>query len=188
MKIDKAAIEFVDGPVDFFAKPISPFEGAPNEQSGTVQKFRVTTLDTLNQVFGITTWPQAQPQVSSLELITGLEKYERLEAAGRLTIGTAKDGKWLAELRVMKFGEKGRQNLHRASLDDLDYLTGSNFESLFTNYPDVVIGTRAVLDGETNRQATALAIKCNPENYEAIALAFTVTRVLAVMNDFGAEE
>lgn len=185
IQVDKATIEFLGEKVDFFDKPLAPNEDAPQEQIGSLQKFRVTTLDTLNMVFGIVFWPAANPEVRFIEFIDGLGKYERLENAGRWSLFPAGGNTLVGELNVMKYGNKGRPTLHGAEIADLDTLTKGSFASLMTENGALAIGERQDLDGTSGRNSRRLAVKIEASNREAIAIAFTVTRVLAIMNDFG---
>ena len=187
IEIDKATIEFLGEPVDIFEKPMGPFDGAPKEQVGNVQKFRVTTTDTLNMIFGIVTWPQANAEVRHLEYIDGISKYERLENAGRLSLFGVTGARLLGELNVMKYGSKGRPTLHGSSLDELSYLAGSDFSELLKEHGAIAVGSREDLEGSTGRTAKNLSFLVDEKNVEVIAVAFTVTRVLAIMNDLGLE-
>lgn len=186
LKIDKATIEFVDAPIPYLEKPSQVIGEAPKEQLGSIQKFRVTTLDTLNIIFGIVTWPAANPEVRFVEFVDGLEKYKRLQSAGKLMFIPQPDGKWLAELNVMKIGDgKDYATLHSATLAELSQLAKSDITAALVNNGAIAVDTRAALVGETNRQANRISMLVKPDSKEAVAVAFTITRVLAIMNDFG---
>jgi hypothetical protein len=184
--IDKATIEFIDGPAPFFGKPASPDEGFDADQVGQVQKFRVTTLDTLNMVFGIVSWPNGRPEVRSIEMIDGLHKYQRLEKAGRWSFVPLETGSWVGELNVLKIGEsKTYPTLHSSSIEELNGLARTDVVALLKSLGATAVGTREEIHGETSRQRNRLALIAQPGSKEAIAAAFTITRVLAVMNDLG---
>ena len=185
IQVDKANIELLGSPVSFYEKPANPHVGSPPEQIGQVQKFRVTTLDTLNMVFGIVIWPEAQAEVRGLELIDGLGKYERLLNAGKMMLLNGPSDTYVAELNVMKIGSKDRANLHSTTPSELDFLAATDFEKLVLKHGALAVGARSSLDGTQNRNANRLAIKVKKDGFEAIALAFAVTRVLAIMKDLG---
>lgn len=86
MKIGKAEITFLGEAVPFAGKPMTLHADAPEEQLGQVNKFRVTTTDQLDYVFGIVQWPNANPEVIFFEAIDGDSKYESLTHADRLGI------------------------------------------------------------------------------------------------------
>ena len=183
--IDKATIEFLEGPVAFAAKPSQPFEGAPAEQSGSVQKFRVTTLDTLNVVFGIVQWPQATAEVRVLDFIDGLEKYERLIRAGKMMLLPQPGGLALAELNVMRLNDKKYFTLHGTTYSELNALAKTDASQAILEAGAKGVGTREQLVNDQTRQANRISMLVSPSAKEAIALAFTITRVLAIMNDLG---
>ena len=185
IKIDKATIELIDGPTAYFGKPASADEGYDGEQAGTVQKFRVTTLDTLNMVFGIVTWPNARPEVRSIEMLDGLHKYQRLEKAGKWSFVPLPNGDWVGELNVLKIGGKDYPTLNSSNLAELNSLAQTDVITLLTKLGATALGTREELHGETNKQRNRLAVLVKPDAVEAIAAAFTITRVLAIMNDLG---
>jgi hypothetical protein len=184
--IDKATIEFIDGPAPLFGKPASPDEGFTEDQVGEVQKFRVTTLDTLNMVFGIVTWPNGRPEVRHLETLGGLKKYERLEPAGRWTFVPLENGFWVGELNVMKIGKnKDYSTLHGTNLDELAGLAKLDVAAYLTSLGANEVGTREEIHGEVSKQRNRLAMLVKPGSNDVIAAAFTITRVLAIMNDLG---
>ena len=185
IQVDKANIELLGSQVAYFERPANPNTEAPSEQLGQVRKFRVTTLDTLNMVFGLVTWPEAQAEVRGLEFIDGLGKYERLLNAGKMMLLNGPSDTFVAELNVMKIGSKDRANLHGSTLDELSFLASTDFEKLAQKHGAIAVGTRSALDGTQNRNANRLAVKVKKDGFEAIAVAFTVTRVLAIMNDLG---
>ena len=185
MKINRAAIEFVDGATPILDVPMNPHDGEPDEQAGSVSKFRVTTTDDLDMIFGLITWPLARPEVRAIEMLDGLSKYERLIKAGRLSLIPVKDNYWLAELNVMKFNDRNYQTLNRPTDAELDYLSGGNAHEFLIARGVKEIGTREALVGDTSRARNAPAVLVTANDVKAIAAMFTLTRVMAVMFELG---
>jgi hypothetical protein len=93
---------------------------------------------------------------------------------------------WLGELNAMKFNpEKGRFNLASVDLGMLDNFAETGFEAVLQNFGPVQIATRQVLHGETNRNRERLAFMCQSGDKDMVAAVYVVTRVLAIMKDFG---
>lgn len=185
MKVNRCEIEFIDGAVPIMDKPMTPNKDAPVEETGSVLKFRITTTDDLDHVFGLVTWPDARPEVRSIEFVDGLTKYKRLEGAGRWSLIPLADGRWLAELNVMKFNGKERPTLCRPSWSELDLLAGEDSADFFMRAGALGADTRERLIGDQTRQRNAPALLFKAGDIKAIAAAFAVTRVMAIMYEFG---
>ena len=186
--VGKAQIEFLESNTPFREKPLADYRSGEPEKLGTVSKFRVTTTDDLNMVFGIVSWPKEASDVRWIETIDGLVKYKRLENAGRLSIsGNGPSGR-LVQLRAMKYVEPGVANLKQVSLEELDEMLGSNSEELLRKHGALEIKTKAELVGDTSTHKNSLALTCEKENDQVIAVAFTLTRILPIMHDFGQDE
>jgi hypothetical protein len=184
MKIGKANFDFLSLNQAFLGKPMSPLEGSEIEQLGSISKFRITTSDQLNMVAGVITWPNALPEVKALEMTQGEEKYERLINSGRLSLLVPFEGKWLGQLRAMKFNTATRkENLASITLEQLQAFSQNEFLPAMSARAQV--GSRAELANETNKNAGSLAFLCEANDVTACAIAFTATRVLAVMYDYG---
>ena len=184
--VGKAQIEFLESGVSFTEKPMSPnkgFEGL--EQSGTVAKFRVTTTDDLDMVFGLVDWPNANLEVRHLETLDGLEKYKRLENAGRLGVVVHEGSYWYAELRAMKHAAKDWATLNQVSLAELGEMLEGDAEKLLAESGVLKIGSKAELAGDTSNRKNHLSFMCEIGNETAVAVAFTLSRVLPIMYDFG---
>jgi hypothetical protein len=188
--VGKAQIEFLESGGFFTDKPMNPHEGyeKDKEQTGNVSKFRVTTSDELDMVFGLVTWPHATVEVRHIETIDGLEKYKRLEQAGRMGVGVYKDNLWYAELRAMKKSKKDRATLNQVSLAELSEMLEGDAKKLLSDSGVVQIGSKAELAGDTSKRKNYLSFMCEVDNEKAIAVAFTLSRVLPIMYDFGLTE
>lgn len=186
MKIGKAEVEFLALNQPYLGEPMSPAEGAPKEQSGVISKFRVKTTDELDLVVGVITWPQALPEVKALEMVNGEEKYKRLISAGRLSIMLPGDRKWMGELRALKFNpSSGKANLASISLEDLQRFSQQEFVPALSAHAQ--IGTRSELVNDVGMKANSQAFLCEANDVTACAIAYTATRVLPVMYDYGRE-
>lgn len=185
-QISLASVEVSDEEQAFEGKPIV---GATDElEVGTMRNFRVTTSDTLVLKVGVVSWPSGSFDVLPYEKIQGLLKHNHLESKGRANLIVQENGDWLFVLRALKWNESQQKpNLAGASLAELSELAEEDFEKLLIRHGAKKIGTRDKLVGETNRNRSQLGMLIEPHNIAAIAAAFTVTRVLAVVKDFGME-
>jgi len=183
--VGRAEVELIDGEVAFVGSPMAAYLDADSEQSGTLQKFRVTTTDGLNHIFGIVCWPAGQPEVISVERIAGLEKYKKFESGGRVSIVETADNKWLAELKVLKYGKQGRPTPHTSNWSELSSILHADAEAFLSSLNPISVGTRQAIDSETNKNKGNLAIKIEPRSYETLAVAYTLTKVLSIMHDLG---
>jgi hypothetical protein len=187
--VGKAEIEFLESGVSFTETPMSPHKGFEGlEQIGSVAKFRVTTTDDLDMVFGLVDWPSANLEVRHLETLDGLEKYRRLEKAGRLGVGVLHDSYWYAELRAMKHAAKEWATLNAVSLIELSEMLESDATKLLTDSGVLQLGTKAELAGDTSNRKNHLSFTCEIGDKAAVAVAFTLSRVLPIMYDFGMSE
>lgn len=185
MIVNRCTIEFIDGESAIVDKPMSVHKEAPPEQAGLVKKFRVTTTDDLDFVFGLVAWPQARPEVRSIEFVDGLSKYERLKGAGRLSFIEVGVDRWLGEINAMKVNTKPYPTLCRPSAEELDYLAGGSFESLMHSHGVLKVGTREALVGDISRERNSPAILVKAGDVQAVSAAFAVTRVMAIMYELG---
>jgi hypothetical protein len=186
VKVGKAQIDFLGEAVPFAGKPMALHSDSPDEQLGVVNKFRVTTTDQLDFVFGVVRWPEANPEVIFFEAIDGESKYESLTHAGRLGVLPNFGDFWLFDLRAMKYNQVTKKtNLAGAVVEKLDVFVDGDSIQVLKNHGALGIGTREQLVGETNKKRNQLAMTCKVDDIEAVAVAFTVTRVLAIMKDYG---
>jgi hypothetical protein len=188
LKVNRCQIEILDGVVPIVDKPMSPEDGYLDEQVGSLQKFRVTTTDDLDHVFGLITWPNARPEVRSVEFVDGLSKYKRLEGAGRWSFIPVGSGQWLGELNIMKYNGKERPTLCRPTSEELNHLAGGDAQTLFLHNGAIKLGTREALTGDQTRQRNSPALLVAEGDVKAIAAAFAVTRVMAIMYELGLED
>jgi hypothetical protein len=185
-QVGLATFEWLEQDQDYLGTPIS----SDKEQIGKAHKFLVTTEDKLRMVFAIVEWPKDKPDVIPVKRLSGLEKYERLSQAGRLSIFTDLpdlNNFWSWELRVMKFGEtKDKQNLHGASWAQLDPLLESgSTQELLNGFGASRLCLRGEVDRKAGNRANQLMVVGEAGNKDLVAASFVLTRVLAVMKDFG---
>ena len=185
--ISKCEIEFLPGTKAYIGKPASERDQA-NEQTGQLRTFRVTSSDELNLIVGLVEWPNSSPEVRPIELLGGLQKHGSLDRRGSITVVPARDGNWLVPLRVLKYNEEKKYfTLHGASFEEIDGFLGQSFAQLLLELGALKVGTRREIDSETNKTANQIAMVINPSDIRSLAMAYTVTRPLAVINDFGLE-
>lgn len=188
--VGKAQIEFLESAAFFTGKPMSPNKGFDKdlEQTGKVSKFRVTTSDELDIVFGLIHWPNANLEVRHIETIDGLGKYKRLAQSGRLGVSVYEGKFWLAELRAMKQSRKPWATLNQISLAELSDILEGDSRKLLADSGVLKIGSKEELVGDTSNRKKILSFMCDVGNKQAIAVAFTLSRVLPIMYDFGMDE
>jgi hypothetical protein len=94
----------------------------------------------------------------------------------------------VGELNAMKFNqERQRTNLATASLSDLDHFSEQSVNTVLSEFGSFKIGSREELHGETNKNRSRLAILCDAGNKDMVAAVYVITRVLAILKDFGAK-
>jgi hypothetical protein len=189
IQLGKAKIELFPELVGFLGKPMDDSQGDGSEQQSQLKKFRVTTTDDLNILFGIIVWPQAKPEVRFLEWVDGESKYKCLQGTGRMSIDLPFADSWMGQLRAMKYNHNSKKtNLAGITLGKLDEFSQQNFSERLLSSGAAAVGTREVLHGETNQNKNNLAFLAKPMDFETVAIAFTATRVLAVMHDYGLDD
>ena len=156
------------------------------EQTGKLTTFRVTSSDELNLIVGLIEWENDEPEVAPIDLISGLQKHNELIRRGRMSIKISQDGKWLVVLSALKYNPKKQYfTLHGGVLEDIDEYLGHSFKEIMMGSGALRFGTRREIDGDTSRSANQLAVVIEPGDIEALAIAYTITRPLAVINDYG---
>lgn len=187
-QIGLARFEWLEENQEYIGKPIT--SDSEDEQKGKAHKFLITTEDKLKMVFAIVEWPDNKPDVIPIKRLSGLEKYDRLEQAGRFSIFTDLPNlldSWAWEVRVMKFGEdSNRQNLHKTNLEELDRLleTG-NARDVLMSFGATRICLRGDVDPNAGNRASQLMVVGESGNKDLVAASFAISRVLAVMKDYG---
>lgn len=185
ISVSKCEIEFIPGSKPYRGKPIA-FRKEGVEQTGKLTTFRVTSSDELNLIVGLIEWPDAEPEVAPIDLIAGLQKHNELVNRGRMSIKISQDGKWLVVLSVMKYSPAKKYfTLHGGVLEDVDAYLGHSLKEILLGSGALRFGTRGEVDGDTSRTANQLAAVIEPGDIEALAIAYTITRPLAVINDYG---
>lgn len=188
IQVGLATIEWLELDQTWVNKPMGKGD---YDIQGVCDKFRVTTLDGLNMVFGIIRWPSDKPEVGYITHSSGELKYERLMDAGRLGIFDKTNGDpnvWSFELRVMKFGEgQQRPTLKQTTLNDLDLLLeGQSALELLKQHGAKDVGKRIELAPvDVGNRPNELYVTTAPRNNNLIAVGYTLTRVLSIMKDFG---
>jgi hypothetical protein len=188
IQVGLATIEWLELDQTWVNKPMGKGEF---DIQGVCDKFRVTTLDGLNMVFGIIRWPANKPEVGYITHSSGEVKYERLMDAGRLGIFDKTNGNedvWSFELRAMKFGDgQARPTLKQVTLKDLDgLLEGQSALELLNTHNSQQVGKRIELaPADAGNRPNELFVTTKARNNDLIAVGFTLTRVLAIMKDFG---
>jgi hypothetical protein len=185
LSINKAVVETLASGVKIFDVPMDP-KAEGEKLAGEATLFRITTSDTMDATFAFTTWDQFIPDIRIHSFDSGLEKHERLKSAGRMSVLSSRDGNWLVELTALKYSsEKGRPTLSAPTFEELDYLASQDFSQLMLDLGALRVGPRLEIDQEDSRRKNYPAMVVPNGDIEPILAAFTVTRVLALVKDFG---
>jgi len=189
IELGKCTIEIEEQSVPFSGRPMDDSAGIDGEQTGSVRLFRITTSDELDIQYGIITWPQASREVTFMDWHAGDTKYDSLKkGTGRLAINPSGNQE-VFQLRAMKHNPASkRANLANVSLENLDTWAQTNLERLLLNHGAIQVGTKEQLTGEENKNKNVLSVLVSAGNVDAVAIAFAVTRVLAIMYDYGLDQ
>ena len=185
LSINKAVVETLDSGVKIFDAPMDP-KAEGEKVTGEATLFRITTSDTLDATFVFTIWDEFIPDIRIHSFDSGLVKHERLKSAGRMSVLKSRDDNWLVELTALKHSaEKGRPTLGAPTFEELDQLASQDFTQLMLDLGALRLGTRLDVDQEESRRKNYPAMVVSKGDIEPILAAFTVTRVLALVKDFG---
>ena len=180
-QIGMAKFEVLEKEIAFEGKPIR----AQETTVGKLTSYKVQTTDLSTIIFGIVTWPDETTEVIPIEFVEGEQKYSKLGTSGRMSLINDGDH-WIGELRAMKFNSVSKLfNLATTSYEDLCELAEEDIKTFFYKFGSVEVGTREALHGETNKNKSRLAFKCQAGNKDLVAATYVVTRVLAVLKDYG---
>lgn len=185
ISVSTCEIEFFAGEQDCVGTPTS-MRGQSLEIAGKLRRFRVTSLDELDIVVGLTVWETGEAEVRPLQLVGGLTKHHALDNRGGMTLLTSKDKKWLVPLRVLKFNHDRKYfTLHSSPLSEIDQILGHPFADFLAEVGALRVGTRQEIDDESSRSSNQLAMVVEKGDLRTVAVAYTVTRALAVIKDNG---
>jgi hypothetical protein len=184
--LGKCTIVIEDRPVAFVGRPMDNSSGNEGDQEGLVTMFRVSTTDELDIQYGIVSWPGANREVALIEWHSGDTKYDSLKkGTGRLALNPVGDNE-VFQLRAMKYNtDSKRANLANVNLEDLGAWAQTDLAELLINHGAIQVGSKEQLTGEENKTKGILSALVPKGNVEAVAIAFTVTRILAIMYDYG---
>lgn len=184
ISVGKCEIEIFTEKKAYRGKPSGDRDGG--EQTGLLRNFRVTSSDELNLMCGLIEWPNSDPEVKPIDLLAGLGKHDNLSRRGSMSLGVNADGNWVATIRALKYNpEKKYFTLHGVNEAELDDLLGHSIRDFVLEVGAIKFGTKSEVDGDTTRSANQLAMVITPGAIEPLAIAYTVSRALAVIKDFG---
>ncbi len=185
LSINKAVVETLGSGVKIFDAPMDP-KAKGEKVTGEATLFRITTSDTLDSTFAFTIWDEFIPDIRIHSFDAGLEKHERLKSAGRMSVLKSRDDNWLVELTALRHSaDKGRPTLSAPTFEELDQLASQDFSQLMLELGALRLGTRLEVDKEDSRRKNYPAMVVSQGDIEPILAAFAVTRVLALVKDFG---
>jgi hypothetical protein len=185
LSVSKIEISFLNIQTPIEDRPTDSEKGGET-QVGTADLFRIESSDGLNGVFGVVTWPNANPEIRIIEFLSGTPSQQDLKSKGRMSVVFSRDGKWLVELRAMQFDKpKGYYILKNYDLASLDDLIEGDFREIASSLGALRIGSRENIDKEVNRRKGYLAMVVEPGDLKPLAFAFAVTRALTIVKQVG---
>jgi hypothetical protein len=184
--LGKCTIEIDEQTIPFVGKPMDNSAGNEGDQEGSVTMFRVRTSDELDIQYGIVSWQEANREVTLVEWHSGDTKYDSLKkGTGRLALSSAGVNE-VFQLRAMKYNTTSKKaNLANVTIEDLNVWAQTDLVELLKNHGALRVGTKEELTGEDNKTKSILSALVPSGNVEAVAIAFTVTRIMAIMYDYG---
>jgi hypothetical protein len=186
ISVSKCEIEIFTEKKPYRGKPSGDRDGG--EQSGFLRNFRVTSSDELNLMCGLIEWTNTDPEVTPIDLLSGLGKHDNLRNRGRMILGKDHEGNWVATLRALKYSPAKKYfTLHGVTEGELDELLGHSVRDFLLESGALKFGKKSEIDGDLGRNANQLAMVVAPGDITPLAVAYTVTRALAVIKDFGYE-
>jgi hypothetical protein len=188
IELSKCTIEIDSESIPYVGRPMDDSAGSDGDQDGQVTLFRVTTSDELDIQYGIVEWPNANREVTLIDWHKGDTKYDSLKkGTGRLALSPV-GGNEVFQLRAMKYNKESKKaNLATVTLEDLGAWSQTDVVQLLQSHGALQVGTKEQLTGEDNRSKNVLSVLVPQGNLQAVAVAFTITRILAIMYDYGLE-
>lgn len=186
-------LEFNVGLVAVTLRPgVDSYEGVPTSagRAGTVMDGELrlaefSSSDGLMMTAGMISWPDASMDVQPLDFLAGPDAYRRLERAGRMSLTDSGSGTRVALLRALKYGDRGWPTLATVTWQELDWLAGSDVVELLESHGATQVGRYGDLRPGAKRFVESPAFEVAPDAAEAVFAAFTITRVIPIMKDFG---
>jgi hypothetical protein len=175
------AVRILDGVSDFVG---SPARGEP-ETTGRATLAELKTSDGFDALLGVITWPDGRQDVRIADFIAGAAPYERLIRAGTFSIKTNGD-KWVVLIRGMKVQGKDYPTRTRVTWEELNWLTGGDFQASATGHGASEFGLYGSLSTTSgSAQKNDLALACPVGVVEPMIYVYAITRVEAIMQQFG---
>ncbi len=174
-------MRILDGVSDFVG---SPARGEP-ETTGRATLAELKTSDGFDALLGVITWPDGRQDVRIADFIAGAAPYERLIRAGTFSIKTNGD-KWVVLIRGMKVQGKDYPTRTRVTWEELNWLTGGDFQASATGHGASEFGLYGSLSTTSgSAQKNDLALACPVGVVEPMIYVYAITRVEAIMQQFG---
>lgn len=134
--------------------------------------------------FAVVSFPQAEKLMGRFVLNAGNDAppLDKLKTSGNLDI-QLKDGQWVCTIRAMR-QPPGKQwpTLHQITREELDALSGKNFEVWMSGFGNVSIGRYGDLNpGAGKNTMNGLGMSLDEGNFDAIAAMVAVTRPVALV-------
>lgn len=186
ISVNKCEIEIFAEKKTYHGKPSGDRDGG--EQSGVLRSFRVTSSDELNLICGLIEWAHSNPEVTPIDLLSGLGKHDNLRNRGRMILGINHEGNWIATIRALKYNPAKKYfTLHGVTEEELDGILGHSVRDFLLELGALQFGKKAEINGDLGRNTNQLAMVVAPGDIIPLAGMYTLTRALAVIKDFGYE-
>jgi hypothetical protein len=189
IRVGKSIVSIDETEVPYVGKPMDTASGEALEQQGQATKFKIQTTDGLLIQYVLLSWTSANREIRLLESFSGETKYEPLsKGTGRLAINKVGQNE-LFLLRALKYNTKtNKANLATANLNHLNEWAEQPIQALLESCGAYSVGTKEELLGDQGPNKKILSVLIPPGNTLAPIIAFTITRVLAIMHDYGLDD
>jgi hypothetical protein len=179
---------------------IQAVDGAPSLRTGstpsgqpshgTAELFELSGPQRLGLTVAVLRWHNGERNVQTDHRHTSPERLDRLRHGLRLTLDhvPARPGMWWAELRQarVKPGPSQWSNLFKASLEELSAAAEVDVRAEFLHAGAAAIGTRSELLGDEGPRGTDLGVTFRDDNLLVPVVAYTITRVLPILQEWPA--
>lgn len=189
IRVGKSIVNIDETEVPYMGKPMDTSSEDASEQQGKAIKFKIQTTDGLLIQYVLLSWTSANREIRLLESFAGETKYEPLsKGTGRLAINKVGQNE-LFLLRALKYNPRtNKANLATVNVSKLNQWAEQPIALLLESCGADSVGTKQEIIGDQGPNKNVLSVLIPAGNVLAPIIAFTITRVLAVMHDYGLDD
>lgn len=150
--------------------------------SGRALPWRVEGPDELLLDIEDVLWDDGTREVRGVEAYSSPRRFERLASGLRLGVHRHSPDRWHARLRIARLTSDDWSQAYKTDARELCAATGIEPTKVLRDAGADVIGTAEVAYGEAGRGRTEFAVSFRGDDSPVPAVAWTLTRVLPVLN------